>query len=411
MSANRIHAIAGSLEVATWHERRRAMRALLQNPLLPAVGSLSEDFALVRRHVVWLKEWLMRNPGWPLQLDSDFARLRKTPGNLDDGSRPLGDPQTGTPFSRRRYVLFCLALAALERADRQTTLDIIAKEIVSLVSRDPELSAAGIDFTLSNQDERRDLVVVVRRLLDLNALRRVQGDEQQYVSDRGDVLYQVNRPHLAAILSVKRGPSTVTNDDFKGRLRAITEEPVPATDDGKNRRLRSYLSRRLLDDPVLYYENLNEEEMAYLNSQRSNLIGQIHDATGLTAEIRREGLAMVDEGGDLSDVGLPEEGTEGHLTLLLAEFLATQVRKNGANPIGRATLQIHTADLIRRYGSYWRRDATQVGAEAVLSDQVIDRLECLGLIRRTEDGVVPLPAISRYALEDVTAPPEENEDG
>src|SRR5947209_14922100 len=47
-------------------------------------------------------------------------------------------------------------------------------------------SSAGIAFDLKSQDQRRDLVQVVRLLLSLRVLVRVQGDEQQYLSERGD---------------------------------------------------------------------------------------------------------------------------------------------------------------------------------------------------------------------------------
>ena len=85
------------------------------------------------------------------------------------------------------------------------------------------------------------------------------------------------------------------------------------------RRLRSRLIRRLLDDPVVYYDELEHGEMDYFNSQRSRLLSQVEQATGMVPEIRKEGVAMLDRRGDATDLGLPEEGTDGHLTLLVAQ--------------------------------------------------------------------------------------------
>jgi uncharacterized protein (TIGR02678 family) len=229
-------------------------------------------------------------------------------------------------------------------------------------------------------------------------LARVHGDEQQYVTGRGDALYNVNRPALAAMLNVRRGPSTIDETAFDRRLAALVDEPGPDTDEARNRRLRSRLTRRLLDDPIVYYDELTEPERAYLTSQRAFLLAQIEEATGLIPEIRREGIALVDEDGDLTDLALPEEGTEGHRALLLAEHLADRARADGAAPVGRAALHRHVAGLVARHRTHWRRDAAEPGAEVGLTERTLDRLQALRLVRRTEDGVVPLPALGRYAL-------------
>ena len=156
-------------------------------------------------------------------MDSELARLRKTPAALGDDTRAARDGKTGVPFVRRRYVLLCLALAALERSDRQTTLGRLADDVVGLLAGDPAFSAAGVVFDLSSRDQRRNLVQVIRFLMDLRVLARMHGDEEQYLNDRGDVLYNINRPALAAILNVKRGPSTISDDTLDDRL---TELPI-----------------------------------------------------------------------------------------------------------------------------------------------------------------------------------------
>lgn len=405
--SGRSSGLASELDQATLQERRGALRALLQRPLLTADAP---SFALVRRHAAWLREWLARNPAWTLRVSSELARLRKIPARLDDGTRPALDPKSGAPFSRRRYVLFCLALAALEAADRQTTLGALAEKILALTAADPGLAASGLTFDMKSQDQRRDLVQVVRLLLDLRVLVRVDGDEQQYLKDqRRDVLYNVHRPALAAMLNVRRGPSTIDAEDFDERLAGIASEPLPDTDEARNRRLRSELTRRLLDDPITLYEDLSDEEMAYLQRQRGFVLPKIRQATGLVGEVRREGIALVDERGDLTDLKMPEEGTDGHLTLLLAEYLAAITRRDPASVVGQAALEAHVAELIATHQRVWRRDVTEPGAEKRLCEQAVSRLEALGLARCTIDGVQPRPAIARYALRELPSQSEVTE--
>ena len=108
---------------------------------------------------------------------------------------------------------------------------------------------------------------------------------------------------------------------------------------------------------------------------------------------------MVDESGDLTDAGLPEEGTEGHLTLLLAEYLAERARRDGPVAVDQAALYRHVAQLVARHRPHWRKDVSAPGAEVALTRQTVDRLQALRLVRRTDEGVVPLPALGRYALD------------
>ncbi|MGH8906741.1 MAG: TIGR02678 family protein [Egibacteraceae bacterium] len=395
---------AAALDRAIVAERRRALRALLRTPLLGARGPDPAAFWLVRKHAPWLREWLARNAGWSLYLDAELARLRKTPADLSDGSRPARARRGDAPFSRRRYVLLCLALAALEREDRQIVLGRLAEQVVALVAGDPALAEAGICFDLAGRDQRRDLVAVVRLLLALGILVRVDGDEEAYLAERGDVLYTINRPALATLLSVKRGPSMVEAADLAGRLDAITAEPLPDTDEGRLRRLRTRLTRRLLDDPVVYYDQLDADELDYLHRTRATLLREVTEATGLIAEVRAEGIAMVDDRGDLTDLGLPEEGTDGHLTLLLAEHLAASARTRPGTPVSRAALHQRVAELIAEHRHHWRKGLTEPGADQAIADEVITRLAALQLVRLELDGVVPLPAIARYALDQAREP-------
>ncbi|MEM7587979.1 MAG: TIGR02678 family protein, partial [Acidobacteriota bacterium] len=316
-------------------------------------------------------------------------------------------PPKSEPFSRRRYALLCLALATLERSDRQTVLGALADGIMDLAANDPQLAAAGLNFHLDSRDQRRDLVAAVRFLLHLGVLVRLDGDERLFVDRRGDVLYDIRRSVLASLLDIRRAPSTIAETELERRLLLLTEEPLPDSSESRMRRIRTRLYRQLLDDPVLYFDDLDEETSTYLRSQRATILRRIQDATGLRAEIRREGIALVDERGKFSDIGLPEEGTDGHLTLLLAEFLAEHLRAAGSDRaedaldqfVGLAALEKKTADLIHTHRRRWAKRVREPGAPAVMLGQTLERLEALRLIRRVDGGVLPLAAICRYALE------------
>jgi uncharacterized protein (TIGR02678 family) len=379
-------------------EFRACVRALLMTPLM---SPANDEFAAIRRQSEPLREWFLRETGWILQVDRDGARLYKRPGDLTDATRGLPD------YDRRRYVLFCLACAVLERADPQITLRLLGEKLLEFAAE----PALDFIFTLGAQNERRELVAVCRTLLALGVLRRVAGDEEAFVQaggDQADALYDVQRRLLAGILAAVRGPSTWAPEDapltIEARLQALVNEHAADSEDGRRTALRHRLARRLLDDPVIYIETLDPEGRAYFLNQRGAMAARLCDASGLAAEQRAEGLALVDEAGLLTDVAMPAEGTDAHVTLLVAGYLADRQR-HGADR-GAAGAQIvrehDIADFLHQakgqYGRYWRKSAREPGAEVRLAAIAIDRLEKLHLAARKDGGVHPLPALARFAM-------------
>jgi hypothetical protein len=236
--------------------------------------------------------------------------------------------------------------------EQQTTLGQLAQTIMELAAADPALQAAGMFFDAENDDQRRDLVHAVRFLMDTGVLRKLAGDER-------DVLYDINRHILAAILQV-------------------SDDPIPFTEDGRRQWIRSRLVRSLLDDPILYFHSLNDEARTYLEKHRSDLFREIYQATGLIAEIRREGIAMVDDAGDLADLKLEE----APLSLQLVQWFAECLKNHDGAAIPVSAVE----DRVR-----------ELGAEERLTEEALSRLRALRLIQITESGVVPLAASGRYA--------------
>lgn len=394
-------------------ERERALRALLMRPLLVEGDP---ELVLVRRHAEHLREWFEREAGWRLAVERTCARLYKRPADTGDATRGLEG------FDRDRYVLLCLACATLERGESQITLRRLGEQLLESAA-DPEIIARGFRFTLESQAERRALVQVCRFLLDCGVLSRVVGDEETYIAHTGDVLYDINRRVLAALPASTRGASLIaatsvvpSNDaqrdqacpepdisassrlGFEAILGALIEEYVPDSAEGRRTALRHCLSRQLLDDPVIYHNELSDEARQYLASQRGPMSARLAEATGLTAELRAEGLALVDERGELTDRELPAVGTQSHVTLLIAEHLARTAREEPERLHSLHELAAFVRLAADRYGRYWRKDARAAGAEVELVQGAIEHLEALRLVQWIEGGVRARPALLRFAI-------------
>jgi uncharacterized protein (TIGR02678 family) len=396
----RLERLREDLDPLVVAEIRTAIRALLRRPLLLPDGRDEEAFRLVRRHQAWITTWFAHHADWSLAVTPEVVRLRKLPAWAGDASRGAVEPRNEEPFTRRRYVLLCLALATLERSDRQVTLGRLADGIAGALAADAGFAESGVGWSLDTAAERRDFVQVVRLLLELGVLRRVQGDEERFIGDRqSDVLYGVVRPVLAVLLASRRSPSLITEPDFDARLgELLADTSVPDTPEARNRALRSWVVRRLLDDPVVYHADLDSEARAYLDRQRTFILRELADATGLETEVRGEGMALVDLEGDCTDLGLPEEGTEGHLTILLAGWLANTLRDGAGRGVTVEAARSQTAKLIKRHRHHWRKEVSEKGAEVWLTELVLGNLSGLGLIERRGGEVLPRPALGRFAL-------------
>jgi uncharacterized protein (TIGR02678 family) len=99
---------------------------------------------------------------------------------------------------------------------------------------------------------------------------------------------------------------------------------------------------------------------------------------------------------------MPEQRTDGHVTLLVAEYLA------GRAHVPRAELLAFVRQAAQAHASYWRKGVTDPGAEIGLLEVALEKLAALRLIEVgievTRAGAVirSRPAIARFALAEPT---------
>jgi len=381
-------------------ERRSAIRALLRAPLLVAELVDPDDWAAVRRHIAWLRDWFSGQLGWQLQVDARIgvARLRKQVGwaNADPTRGAIAPGAGRRPFERRAYVLLCLACAELDRSPgAQTLLTTLAEQIA--------VRSATESLTPFNRDvyaERFSLVDALRLLESLGVLALTDGGTDRFVSGTGDALdalYTIDRDRLSQLVATARVPSVASD------VADLVRESYPDSREGRTRRTRHLLMRRLVDDPVAYEADLDAEALLYLRTQRAAITSWLRDA-GLDFERRDEGAAAIDLDGDLSDADFPGTGTVAHAVLLTAEFLADCGREGrglGA-VVSDAELHRFMAVLIDQHRSHWAASVTSAGPRD-LAEIVVDRLVAFRLARRTAGGTSPLPAVGRFRSTELNA--------
>ncbi|MFD5335611.1 TIGR02678 family protein [Streptomyces hawaiiensis] len=339
-------------DVALAAERRTAARLLLAHPLVTSTGPHSDTFPLIRRHADWLAQRFQQVFGYRLLVEASYARLFKAGLGPGSGHR-LERPSTGTPFSPRTYAYLALALSVLVTAPEQLLLSQLVADLrAAAVDAGIEIADTG------RQAERRTLAAALRQLVDWGVLVETEG-------------------HVGAVAQERAGEALLTVD--REIARAVVAGPLAQSRDGADlvRRAadpgfggpRTYVRRRLVETPVVHLDDLTDAEREWLRTRQRREAQAFSELLGLEAEIRAEGIALVDTADELTDLHLPGTGTVAQAALLLVERLVARLRpEDPGHPAigGRLVIGVPVPDgllpdlldeLIEEYGrrANWQR--------------------------------------------------------
>ncbi|WP_174187667.1 TIGR02678 family protein [Nocardia barduliensis] len=433
---------ARTIDTLALDNYQRAARVILANHLVTRTYPDRIALPLIRRWATELREDLAELFGYRLEVTETTARVFPVPDRLDAG-RPARTPAERV-FDRRRYAYLALALAALGRAGDQITLSELADQVAAYASR-----VDGLELATDRAADRDAFVDAVAWLTARGALTLADGDAGGWASDpdAGEALYDIDRPVVFALFRPPRALQHLhTVRGLLAEEAAVTGVSAHATTTAEiTRRVR----RALVEQPVVYAEDLAPEERPVLAQDR--VVADVELFTGLRAERRAEGVALIDTSGRLSDVRFPGTGTLAQVALLLAGEIADRVldidhplplRPAAPDPgealadqldeaipestvfaplaelraldpsaddppddaqqptaagyplIDRTWLGETVQALADRYGAtfaaQWQADVPR------LTTEVVALLERLRLVRVVDDGLLVLPALARY---------------
>lgn len=384
--------LATALEDAARARRRRAVRYLLTHPIVLAERE-PEVFSDLRAEGEELGRWFADKLGWALHVDhaAGLARLYKRPA-VPDATRPARRPGKA-PFDRRRYVLLASALAALDASGGQTTLRWIADEIRSRMADD------GLaPFDPDERAERLAFVDVLRFLEELGVLTARDGEADAYAQKRdSDALYDVRERVLAHLVAAPIPPALA-----ESAASVATDSTYPDSDDGRTLRARHAVFRRLLEEPVVYFEELAPAERDYLAQAAGHVYAELDERAGLAVERRAEGIAGVDPVGEVTDDRFPDaSSTPKHAALLLVEWFA-DLGRDGRRLVTHAECVDRTAELHRTYAERcnWAKayGDGRAGLERLAAD-ALGLLSAFALVRPRDGGWELRAALARFAPE------------
>ncbi|MFC4008945.1 TIGR02678 family protein [Nonomuraea purpurea] len=390
--------LANQLVRAEKEEIARAIRTLLGRPLV----SQHDDpaaFDLIRKRRQPLTQWFDYFCGWRLVVEprQGYARLvkvRTEPG----ATRPARRRRTTrTPFDRRRYTLLCLCAAELLTSP-VTTIGMLAQRVVQAAAVEEEVPG----FDPVRADERAAFVDALKLLEHHGAINAMDGATDSYLDDEdAKVLYRVDTTRVIRLLAAPVPPSRAADPQrLTTETRYGGEEP---TETQRNLWARHSLIRRLLDEPVVYRDELTPAQSAYAASLTGRqIIRRAAEEAGFVLEERAEGFLLIDTDATATDTKFPDDGSHAKVAALLMLDLLVS-----SGPVSAARLDREAAGLLRRFPQ-WAKAYQSDGGGSRLAADAFEVLALFGLARRTGDQITALPAAARYRVDRGTAAQEES---
>jgi uncharacterized protein (TIGR02678 family) len=383
-------------DAALQAERRDAARLLLAHPLVIASGEHAETFGLIRRHAEWLVAQFSQLLGYRLVVQAGFARLYKAglgPGCGHRLTRP-----SGSPFTPRTYAYLALVLSVLVTAPEQMLLS-------QLVAR---VRAAAADAGLRVEDpdapaERRALAAALRQLVAWRAISETDGSVGSYADDAGaEALVTIDRELVRHLVAGPLAQATGADD--------LIERGASPGHGGP----RVSVRRRLVETPVVYLDDLSEVEWGWLRANQRREARTLSELLDLVAEVRAEGVALLDRRDELSDRRFPDAGTVAQAALLLLDALVERLRPGDAGapaaagrplagvPIPDGLVGEILADLCGRHAAHW--SGRYLEDLPRLERDVIDLLASMRLVAPAGQARLALLAAAARYRSQVLAP-------
>ncbi len=326
---------ARSIDSLALDSYQRAARVILANHLVTRSYPDRIALPLMRRWATELREDLAELFGYRLEVTETTARLFPLHDRLEPG-RPARTPAERV-FDRRRYAYLSLALAALGRAGDQTTLSELADQVASYATR-----VDGLELSTDRAADRDAFVDAVAWLAARGALTLADGDAGGWAADpeAGEALYDIDR---AVVFAIFRPPRVLQHlRSVRGLLDDESESRATASAGQTRAAAARRVRRALVERPVVYTDELGEDERAQLAVEK--VVAEVELLTGLHAERRAEGVALIDTSGRFSDIRFPSTGTLAQVALLLVGEIADLVL-DFDNPVQRRPRPEHDPAL------------------------------------------------------------------
>lgn len=370
--------------------RKKCIQALLNRNWITKKDE-PELYDSIRAQYQELRTWFEEYCGFILLLNRQFAKLDKAPGQAQTwmGFETFSEP--------RDYALFTYCLWYLEgknEMDQFLLTDMVDEIREYLMGQD-----VFLDWTLYTH--RLSMARALKQLKGLGALLAVDGDESDWARSghAHNVLYESS---FLTRYVLRRFPQNLTTYDS---IAAFAEGTYLDTPEGKLKKRRHQVYRRLLQEPVVYDWQWSEDERYYVRTQRHTILENLANFAGLEGQRYQEALLFYypEPSGEM--YLFPTSRGISDICLLLAGELRRMLARpkegiyigeDGQIRLTMAELEVIMLQLKEKHKMLWGMQHRKARSSE-LTEEMLAHLEEWGLAGREADGQVTIyAALARW---------------
>ncbi|WP_085992268.1 TIGR02678 family protein [Oceanobacillus senegalensis] len=298
-------------------------------------------YQLIREREKGLKSYVSEKFGFDLIIHQHFIKLEKIPV---DPKPWMGIQDFTTP---RDYAIFCCGLAFTERrsVDEQFLLSDITEDIEDMYPGEFPL-----DWT--NYQHRKSLVRVLKKMVDLHIIKAVDGDIDMFASnEEQEVLYEVT---VYARYFMRSYP----DDLFRYQTAREILDSEWERHQADTRRKRVY--RKLMFSPVVYRENEEDDDFAYIRNYRNRLRDDLEGHTPFKLEVFKNAAFLVLPERKQRYTLFPDQKAIMNIALHFQAYIREHIEQFSINSMGEIKLTsaefVQLVETIKRlYGHGWSK--------------------------------------------------------
>lgn len=343
-----------------------ALRLLLENFWILRAKE-PELYQLIREREKMLKRYVDDKFGFDLIVHQHFIKLEKIPVEAKSwmGIQEFKEP--------RDYVMFCCALAFTENrsVDEQFLLSDICEDI-----KDTYPGEFPLDWT--NYQHRKSLVRVIKQLEKMTIVSTVEGEIDQFaLHEEHEVLYEVT---IYARYFMRSYPKDLF--EYESIDEILKSEWARHEEDARRKRVY----RKLIISPVVYRENEDDPDFAYIRNFRNRLREDLEAHTLFRFEIFKNAAMLVTDENKQELTLFPDQKAIMDVALHVAAYIHDHTDQYPPDSLGMirltdVTLEQIITEVHRGYGNGWSKQYRE-GSIQTTKRELVDLLEEWEMLER-----------------------------
>lgn len=343
-----------------------------------------ELYYSIKDHYKQIKPFIVDKLGYELIIRSDFIRLEKRPGKAESwmGIKEFEDKQA--------YVFFMLLIMFLE--DKNKEDQFLLSHITDYIAA----NAIGEEVDWTQYKTRRMLIKVLQVALSFKLINTTDGEEGDFIQDASkEVLFESTglsryfvRTFHSDVMALK------SYKDLE-----VEKEDILDQEKGVVRKNRVY--RKLLLSPIVYREEHNDEDYAYIKNYHHIIEEDFRKYLGWTFQLHRNGALVIPGEQDKVSYTFPSTSALSDIMLQFNGLIKKELLEGQLHPtmedtivMDKSQFQEFVQQLMDEKSIGWSKEYREADKERVSND-LLQALRRFKMAEVKQDQVILLPLIGK----------------